>query len=162
MIDLIKQRKMTAFLVTNGAHPEMIKKLLNHEPTNLYITLAAPNKTIYKKECCPMIKNGWERLQESLSLLKEFKCNTVVRLTLSRLTNLKYPEQYAKIIEEASPKFVEVKGYMAVGGAREKMGMEAMPYHTEILNFAKEMEKHFSYEIMDQKPDSRVILLKKS
>jgi tRNA wybutosine-synthesizing protein 1 len=161
MIDIIKQRKMTAFLVTNGAHPEMIEKLLDHQPTNLYVTLAAPDKSLFKKECCPMISDGWERLQKSLSLLKKFECNTVIRLTLNRNNNMLFPKQYAKIIELAQPKFVEVKGYVAVGGAREKMGVPSMPYHKEIVEFAKDIEKNSKYKIIDEKPDSRVVLLKK-
>jgi tRNA wybutosine-synthesizing protein 1 len=52
LIDEIKSRKATAFLVTNGTNPEMLKKLIkNHEPTQLYITLPAPNEQIYKKVC---------------------------------------------------------------------------------------------------------------
>ena len=70
-------------------------------------------------------------------------------------------EEYAKIIEEAKPKFVEVKSYMAVGGAREKMGYKAMPLFSEILSFAKEIEKNSSYKIVDKKEDSRVVLLKR-
>ena len=161
MIDLIKNKGATAYLVTNGAHPSTIKKLLAHEPTNLYVTLHAPNKEIFKRECCPMIKNGWANLLKTLSLLKKFKCNTVIRLTLSKVANMKNPDEYAKIIENASPKFVEVKAYMAVGGAREKMPYSAMPLFEEIIAFAREIEKNSSYKITDAKEDSRVVLMKR-
>lgn len=161
MIDLIKKKGMTAFLVSNGAHPEMIEKLLSHQPTNLYITLHAPNKELFKKEVCPMIENGWKKLLESLSLLKKFSCNTVIRLTLSKMSNMKNPEQYAKIIDNANPKFVEVKAYMPVGGARIKMGYSAMPSIEEITEFANEISKHSNYKISNKKEDSRVILMEK-
>jgi tRNA wybutosine-synthesizing protein 1 len=160
-IDIIKSRGMTAFLVTNGAHPEMIKKLLKHEPTNLYATLHAPNEEIYRKECCPAIKDGWKKIMETLSLMKKFKCNTVIRLTLSRESNMSKPEQYAQIIEKAGPKFVECKAYMPVGGARAKMGYSAMPLYSEILAFAKEIARHSSYRIANEKEDSRVVLLER-
>jgi len=161
LIDLIKSKGMTAYLVTNGAHPEMIKKLLKHQPTNLYVTLHAPNEQLFKKECAPLINDGWLRLLKTLSLLKEFDCNTVIRLTLSKASNMQNPEEYAKIIEQAKPKFVEVKSYMAIGGAREKMGYKTMPLFTEILDFAKQIEKNSTYKISDSKEDSRVVLLKR-
>lgn len=161
MIDLLRKKGMTSFLVTNGAHPDKVKILLKHQPTNLYVTLAAPNKEIFKKECCPIIKDGWKKLNETLSLLKEFDCNTVIRLTLSKKTNMFYPEQYAKIIKSAQPKYVEVKGYMAVGGARAKMGVEAMPSFEEILDFAGKISKLTNYPITDSNSSSNVALLKK-
>ncbi|MCX8158993.1 MAG: 4-demethylwyosine synthase TYW1 [Candidatus Pacearchaeota archaeon] len=161
-IDLIKSKNKKVFLVTNGAHPDMIKKLINHEPTFFYLTLPAPNKEIFQKECCPIIKDGWKKLNASLSLLKKFSCNTVIRLTLSKSSNMLFPEQYAKIIEKSNPKFVEVKAYMAVGGARTKMPYSSMPSHDEIIAFAKEIEKNSSYKIINEKQDSRVVLLSKS
>jgi len=159
LIDLIKSEGKTAFLVSNGAHPEMIKKLINHQPTFLYITLPAPNEEIFRKECNPIINDGWKRLNKSLSLLKEFSCNTVIRLTLSKSSNMLLPEKYAEIIENVKPSFVEVKAYMAVGGARAKMPYESMPSHDEIISFAKEIEENSSYRIINQKSDSRVVLL---
>ena len=161
MIDLIKQKGMTSFLVTNGAHPDKLQFLLRHPPTNLYVTLHAPNKEVFEKECCPIISDGWENLMTALALLKKFECNTVIRLTLSKATNMTSPEQYAKLIESAQPKFVEVKGYMAVGGARVKMGLKAMPFFKEIVAFAKAIEQHSSYRIINEKINSNVILLTK-
>jgi tRNA wybutosine-synthesizing protein 1 len=160
-IDLLKGRGMTAFLVTNGMHPEMIKKLIWHQPTNLYVTLHAPNEKIFKKECYPIMKNGWDNLLKSLSLLKKFECYTVIRLTLNKVTNMQFPEEYANIIEKARPKFVEVKAYMAVGGARAKLPYSTMPLMHEIIAFAKEIEKHSSYKIVNEKEDSRVVLMKR-
>ncbi|MEK6893150.1 MAG: 4-demethylwyosine synthase TYW1 [Nanoarchaeota archaeon] len=160
-IDLIKSKEMTAFLVTNGMHPKMIKKLINHQPTNLYLTLHAPNSELFQKECCPIVKNGWKKMLKTLNLLKEFDCNTVIRLTLNKVTNMRNPEEYAKIIEKANPKFVEVKAYMAVGGAREKLPYSTMPFFKEIKDFAKEIEKNSSYKIANDKKDSRVVLMKR-
>jgi len=161
LINLIKEKGMTAFLVTNGTHPEMLKKLIKKaEPTNLYITLAAPDVETFKKECCPIIRDGWEKLNEGLELINRFSCNTVVRLTLSKKTNMIYPEKYSLLIEKSKPKYVEVKAYMAVGGARKKMGIDAMPTHKEIIEFAKAIEKNSKYKIINEKEDSRVVLMR--
>jgi len=47
-----KKRNMTTFIVTNGTLPERIKNLSVY-PSQLYITLPAPNERVYKKVCRP-------------------------------------------------------------------------------------------------------------
>jgi tRNA wybutosine-synthesizing protein 1 len=160
LIDEIKRGGMTAFLVSNGTVPEMIKKLIDHQPTNMYITLPAPDEKVYKKTCNPMIRDGWQRIQKSLSMLKEFD-RSVIRLTLVKNLNMVKPKGYAEIIESASPDFVEAKAFMPVGGAMERLPYESMPRHKEIKEFAKKIQKHSSYKIKDEKDDSRVVLLSK-
>ena len=151
---------MTAFLVSNGTVPGMIEKLVDHQPTNMYITLPAPNAAVYEKTCKPMIKDGWEKIMESLSLLKDFD-KSVIRLTLVKGLNMIKPEEYAKILDKAGPDFVEVKSFMAVGGSREHLNYEDMPLHSEIKDFARQIEKNSSYKIKDEKEDSRVVLMGK-
>ncbi len=158
-IDEIIGRKMTAFLVSNGTNPDMIKKLLEHQPTNLYISFYGTTPEMYKRTAVPMIKDFWQRVMESLSLLKQFDCDTVVRLTLAKGLNFTDPKGYAEIIENNEAKFVEVKAFMAVGGSRKAMKYEDMPLHSEIQEFAAEIERHSSYRIVDEKRDSRVVLL---
>ncbi|MCX6818914.1 MAG: 4-demethylwyosine synthase TYW1 [Candidatus Aenigmarchaeota archaeon] len=158
LIDEIKNREMTAFLVSNGTVPEMIKKLKKHQPTNMYITLAAPNEDLYKKTCKPIIKDGWKRIREALAMLKDFE-RSVIRLTLAKGLNMINPEEYAELIEEAGPSFVEVKAFMPVGGSVERLPYEAMPRHNEIVDFAKVIEKNSKYRVKDEKSDSRVVLL---
>ena len=160
LIDEIKSRGMTAFLVSNGTVPGMIEQLVEHQPTNMYITLAAPNEEVYRKACNPLISDGWERIQKSLGLLNNFK-TSVIRLTLVKGLNMVKPEEYAKLIENASPTFVEAKAFMPVGGGQERLAYESMPRHEQILKFAGEIEKKRSYKIKDDKSDSRVVLLTK-
>ncbi|MEM7826616.1 MAG: 4-demethylwyosine synthase TYW1 [Candidatus Aenigmatarchaeota archaeon] len=159
LIDEIKMRNMTSFLVSNGTKPDMIKRLLNHQPNQLYITLPAPNEKVYKQTCQPLIEDGWERIMKTLSLLKKFSCNTVIRLTLVKGINFIDPEGYAKIILDASPKYIEVKSFMSVGFARQRLPYSAMPLHNEIIKFAEEIERAINYKIIDEKRDSRVVLL---
>ena len=45
----IKKRGMTAYLVTNGSFPDAVERLIGHEPTQFYVTLAAPYKELFDK-----------------------------------------------------------------------------------------------------------------
>jgi len=107
-----KKLNMTTFIVTNGTLPEKIGKL-DPLPSQLYITLPAPNEKIYKKTCRPMIKNGWKKINESLNLIESLACRTLVRLTAVKDLNFKdqYIKEYIKIIEKANPNFFEIKGF---------------------------------------------------
>ncbi len=158
-IDEILGRKMTAYLVSNGTRPQMIERLIQHQPTNLYISLYGTNPEMYKKTAVPMEKNFWENVNKSMMMLGKFDCNTVVRLTLSKGLNFTDPEGYAQIIEKSGTKFIEVKGFMAVGGSRKSMQYSDMPLHDEIQEFAAKIESNSSYRIVNEKKDSRVVLL---
>ena len=111
-IQEFKNRNMTTFIVTNGTLPEIIEKL-DPLPTQLYITLPASNEKVYKKTCRPMIRNGWNNIMNSLDLVKSLSCRSVVRLTAIKDLNLNVNmiNEYAKIIEKASPNFFEMKGF---------------------------------------------------
>ena len=159
-VDLVNSRGMTSFLVTNGTNPDMIERLLDSQPYQLYITLAAPDEETYKKTCQPIIPDGWLKLMKSLSMLNQFN-RSVIRLTLVKGLNMITPEKYAEHIEKAGPKFVEAKAYMAVGYSRERLGLPYMPQHSEIRAFAEKIEENSSYRIKDEKADSRVVLLMK-
>ena len=158
LIKELKKRKISSFLVTNGTNPAMLKKLIKQQPTQLYITLPAPDKETYKKVCNPLIKEGWKKIQESLKLLKKFKRSTI-RLTLVKNINMIKPGNYAELIQKSAPKFVETKAYVWVGYSRQRLGIESMPLHKEIKEFAKEIEKNSSYKVIDEKKESRVVLL---
>ena len=160
LITDILSRDMTAFLVTNGTLPERLQSLLdnNQEPTQLYITLAAPNKETLQKTALPIFPDSWERLQKSLSLMKQFK-RSVIRLTLVRNLNFVNPEGYAQLAERAQCDFLEVKSFMSVGGARDRLPYSDMLLFPEIKEFAERIEKNSNYRIVDEKEDSRVILL---
>ncbi len=161
--DLIKElhkQGKTTFLVTNGTNPAMLKRLIreNAMPTQLYISLDAPNKELYKKIDMPVIKGGWERLQQSLALMKKFKRN-VLRITAIKGLNMEHAEQYAALIKKYKPLFVEVKAYMWVGWSRKRLSIENMPLHSDIKRFSKEIAKYSGYKIIDEKKESRVCLL---
>ncbi|MDH5807209.1 MAG: 4-demethylwyosine synthase TYW1 [Candidatus Methanomethylicaceae archaeon] len=157
LIEEFKKREMTTFLVTNGTIPEVLEKII--EPTQLYISISAPSKHIYNKVCRPVYEENWDKLMKSISMLKSFNCPTVIRITLVKGLNMEDPEGYANIIKNGRPKYVEVKAYMHVGYSIWRLGVEAMPNHNEVLQFAKLIAKHSGYEIIDEVPASRVVLL---
>ena len=65
LIDELFKMKKTSFLVTNGQFPNALKRL-SRLPTQLYVSLDAPTKQIYKKLDRPRLKDYWGRLCDTL------------------------------------------------------------------------------------------------
>ncbi|MBC7081768.1 MAG: 4-demethylwyosine synthase TYW1 [Thermoplasmatales archaeon] len=152
------KRGMTTFLVTNGTNPEFIEKM-DTLPKQIYVTIAAPNEDLYKKLCCPLVKDGWKKINETIELLPSLNTRTVIRHTLVKDWNLGYEEEYARIDEKSDAWFIEPKGYMHVGYSKERMHRNNMPNHEEIRNFAEKLSDLTGYKIEDERVDSRVVLL---
>ncbi|MHA1507238.1 MAG: radical SAM protein, partial [Promethearchaeota archaeon] len=112
LVSEFRARNMTTFIVTNGTLPEKIESL-NSLPSQLYITLPAPNKEIYKEVCRPMIKNGWNKIMDTLDLVESLSCRSLVRLTAVKNLNISenYIKDYIKLIDKANPNFFEIKGF---------------------------------------------------
>lgn len=158
LIQAFKRKGFTTFLVSNGTVPSTLANL-SQEPTQLYISLCAQNEEVFKQVCRPLISKGWEKLQETLALLPNFRCPTVIRMTLVRNLNMKNAENYARLIEEAKPTYIEAKAYMHVGFSRLRLGYESMPSHTEIREFSVQLAKETGYNLINESVESRVILL---
>jgi len=158
LIEEFHKKNFSTFLVTNGTRPDRLKNL-SEEPTQLYISLCAPDEETYLKVHRPLVKDGWKKLNESLELMNSLKCRTVIRLTLVKELNMKNPKKYAKLIEKANPMFIEVKGYMWVGESQKRLPKNAMPFHEDVFEFANKISEFSSYEIKDDFKPSRVILL---
>jgi len=152
------RRGFTTFLVSNGTVPETLSSL-SEEPTQLYISVSAFDQKTFSQVCRPHVPDAWKKLNETLSLLPSFKCPTVIRLTLARHLNLKHPELYAQLIRKANPTYMEPKAYMHVGFSRLRLGYSNTPTHPEIRDFAAQLAKEMSYNILDEAPESRVVLL---
>jgi tRNA wybutosine-synthesizing protein 1 len=157
LIEEFGKRGLTTFLVTNGTNPEALKGI--RDPTQLYISLSAPSEEAYRRICRPTNDGNWRKLLESLSLLRGFSCPTVVRITAVRDLNMFDPDSYSRIITKSNPTYVEVKAYMHVGFSTSRLGFDSMPSHSEILHFAKELAERTGYDIVDEVPISRVVLL---
>jgi len=158
LIHVFHRRGFTTFLVSNGTVPSVLAKL-SHEPSQLYVSVCAPNKETHKKVCRPIIPDAWEKLNESLELLQSFKCPTVIRITAVRGLNMGNVEEYAKLIEKANPTYIEPKAFMHVGFSRLRLGYEGMPNHREIREFAFKLAQATGYKVVDESEDSRVVLL---
>jgi len=158
LIQAYHRRGFTTFLVSNGTVPSALAKL-SHEPTQLYISVCAPDKETHKQVCRPQIPKAWEKLNETLELLPSFKCPTVIRMTSVRKLNMKNAEAYAKLIEKANSTYIELKAYVHVGFSRLRLNYENMPSHREIRDFAMQLGKEIGYNMIDESEDSRVVLL---
>jgi len=165
LIQELRKRKKTSFLVTNGLYPKKLEELKKKKqlPTQLYISVNTPNKDLYIKFHRSSMKDAWEKLNKSLELMSSLKCRTVFRMNVVKGLNMIEPENYAKLIEKANAMFVEIKGFMSVGFARERLGYDKMPYHQDIADFANEVLKFLpEYKFLDEKKESRVVLLGKN
>jgi tRNA wybutosine-synthesizing protein 1 len=157
LIDEIHRRDMTSFLVTNGTRPDIIQRM--SEPTQLYVTLAAPNEEIYKRLCKPERRCRWESILESQNTLQSLSCRTVNRLTMVSGENMFDPRAYSDLILRGEPDFVEVKGYMYLGSSRSRLGSSNAPSHREIRAFSKKLAELTGYYPADEQIESRVVLL---
>ena len=158
LLEEFNKRNFTTFLVSNGLSPEKLKNM-RIEPTQLYLSIDAPNKEVYHDICNPQVKKGWEKLNQSLELLSSFKCRSVIRITCVDGYNMKNPEEYAQIIRESNPDFVEIKAYMYVGSSRERLKLDNMPKNDDVYHFAQSIALLCGRKVVDQSPESRVFLL---
>ncbi len=160
LIDEIHSRNMTSFLVTNGTRPDVLERMT--PPTQLYVTLAAPDEATYKKLCRPGIKDGWQNIVKSQEVLQSLNTRTVNRLTMVSGHNMKSPRSYSDLIQKGQPDFVEVKGYMFLGSSRGRLTKENAPSHRNIRAFSQKLADLTGYNLVDEQIESRVVLLSQS
>ena len=162
LLILLKEKGLTTFLVSNGTNPEVFQKMIDTGiyPTQLYITIPAPNKTEYKKTCKPLISDGWERINQSLELMSKMTCRTVTRLTLAKKINMIKPKEYVPLIRKANPTFIEIKGFSPVGFSQYRVTRDNMPYIEDIQKFADSIREEFpDYEQIFEMEESKVVIL---
>jgi len=131
-------------------------------PTQLYLSVNAPNEELFKKMTRSTVKNGWKIFNETVKLFPKLKTRKVFRFTIVKGYNDVDLEGYAKIVNTGKPDFVEIKSYMAVGFSRQRLKYEDMPFHEEVRDFSQKLAKLTKLKILDEKIDSRVVLLGKS
>lgn len=157
-IGLCKRRGMTTFLVTNGSVPKVIERL-STMPTQLYVTVAAPNEEIFKRLCVPQFPSAWNNLIQTLELLPSLETRTVIRHTLVKDWNMGWEDEYARLDELANPIFIEPKGYVFVGDSRTRMTVDNMPSHASVREFSSRLASRLSLELLGESEDSRVALI---
>ncbi len=161
MIDEFKRRNMTTFLVTNGTTPAVLRHMHaeGRLPTQLYVTVAAPNEAVYKKLMAPKSDTEFRKLRETLALLPTLPTRTVIRHTLVDGWNLGWEDEYAELDRVARPMFIECKGYSFVGESRLRLKADNMPSHRAIRAFADRLADRLGYGVAAEREDSRVVLL---
>ncbi|WP_295615698.1 4-demethylwyosine synthase TYW1 [uncultured Methanobrevibacter sp.] len=152
------RQDFTTFLVSNGMLPEKLGNLDN-EPTQLYVSLDAPNEKIYKSLCNPQINDAWNKLNNTLELMNSFDSRTAIRITSVKDKNMINTDGYAELINKANPKFVEVKAYMFVGSSRQRLSLDNMPSNQDVRDFAQEIANKTGRKITKESQVSRVVLL---
>jgi len=158
LIQTFHQKGLTTFLVSNGTLPSKLSSL-SQEPTQLYISLCAPNEEVYKRTCRPLFPSAWTNVNETLGLLKSFRCPTVIRMTLVKDHNMSLVDEYVKLIEKANPTYIEAKAYMHIGFSNLRLGFDHMPMHNEVKDFAAQLAEKTGYKLINEAPESRVVLL---
>ena len=165
LIQELKSKNISSYVVTNGTFPERLEELYNKDqlPTQLYISVDAPNEELYNKIDQPLTPEFWNKFVQSLKLLPELKkkTRTTLRFTLIKNHNMCNPEQWAEIIKISQPLFVEVKGYMWIGYSRERHERQDMPSHEEVRAFTGKICKHSGYKYIDEQEVSNVVLIMK-
>ncbi len=181
-----RKRQISTFVVTNGTFPERIKALQDNGslPTQLYVTMAAPDKETYLRVCSsvkpffPVHEDHWERLNRTLGMLSSLDCRTVIRITSVRDVNMIRPQAYREIVRKSNPSFLEVKGFSISGNApriSERLGktdlgytdpsllkraLRYAPTHEEMLDFAKGISDGFKiFPLINQSEINRQVLM---
>ncbi|KAK3606568.1 hypothetical protein CHS0354_041537 [Potamilus streckersoni] len=143
-IDLLHEKGISTFLVTNAQFPDAIKNL--NPVTQLYVSVDASTKDSLKKIDRPLFQKGQR---------------TVYRLTLVKAWNTAEIENYAELVSIGEPDFIEVKGVTYCGESKaSNLTMENIPWHEEVVGFVQQLAEQLpNYEIASEHEHSNCLLL---
>ncbi|WP_331234561.1 4-demethylwyosine synthase TYW1 [Natronorarus salvus] len=161
LIDAFHDRDITTFLVSNGTDPELLERC---DPTQLYVSVDAPDRATFDRVVRALDDDAWERLIDTMDVLaRKEETRTVLRTTLVKGENMADPDWYAVFYERAKPDFVELKAYMHIGHSRGRLDRTAMPTHDEVMAFTEDVAEHMpEHSELKGVPASRVALLSKT
>jgi tRNA wybutosine-synthesizing protein 1 len=162
--EFFKRGFRTVFLVTSGTVPEMLKEFFTHRaPTNIYLSMEATNETDYKTFCAPVLEDSWQKIQESLDILRQLKekkrTRTVLRITCVKGFNMHDVKAFLPIIRKMQPDVIECKGYMYMGYSMLRLKRENMPLHEEVREFSQKLAELSGYRYENDVPKSTVCML---
>ena len=149
---------ITTFLVTNGTTPEVLANL-DPPPTQLYVSVDAPDEATFERLGVPTTPRAWEKLQQTLALLPSLGSRTVLRHTVVKGWNAHLVDGFAALDKTAQPDFIECKAYEYVGPSRDRMAWDNVPTFEEVRAFAHRLAELLGYKVEDERSDSRVVLL---
>lgn len=158
-IDLLHGKNISTFLVTNAQFPDAIRNL--KPVTQLYVSVDASTKESLKKIDRPLFKDFWPRFLKSLSALSEKGQRTVFRLTLVKAWNTDELDNYAQLINDAKPDFIEIKGVTYCGESKaSSLTMQNVPWHEEVVHFVQELADRLDdYEVASEHAHSNCVLI---
>ncbi|ELZ28107.1 tRNA-modifying enzyme [Halosimplex carlsbadense 2-9-1] len=161
LIEEFRERDITTFLVSNGTKPEVLAEC---DPTQLYVSVDAPDRWTFDNTVKAVEDDAWERLIDTLDVLAaKDETRTVLRTTLVNGRNMHHPEWYASMFQRADPDFVELKAYMHVGHSRGRLDRDAMPDHEDVRAFTEDVMEHMpEHDHLNDVPVSHVTLLSKT
>jgi tRNA wybutosine-synthesizing protein 1 len=157
-LELCHEQNITTFLVTNGTNPDGLRAL-DPLPTQLYISVTAPNAEVFRRLTLPTDSGAWDRLLESLEILRDLPTRRVIRHTLVKGWNMGWIDQYAELDLIARPNFIEPKGYVYMGKSRQRLTRSHVPDYGEVRAFGAELSHRTGYLTLDVSPESKVLLL---
>ena len=152
------------YIVSNGLQPDMIKRMMDEDalPTQLYISMSAPNEEVMRRVDKPLYPDAWKRYMRTLELLSEADTRTVIRMTMIKDVNAldEYVPEYVELLEIANPHFIEVKSYMHLGYSTKRLRKSNMMSIEEIRRYARKiLRKLDGFRYMDDYPPSRIAVL---
>ena len=80
-------------------------------------------------------------------------------MTLVKEHNMANVEEYARLVALANPTYIEAKAYMHIGFSHLRLDFDKMPMHADVRRFAEELSQKTGYKILNEAPESRVVLL---
>ncbi len=161
LIESFHKRGISTFLVSNGTIVNALKNL-KVMPTQLYVSIQAPNKKLYEKITRPKSLNTWNEFQKFLDIFSNMNTRRVFRFTLIRNLNMVDVEGYVNLIRKGKPHYVELKGFVYVGGARNSrrnLSYDQMPVRDELYGFAEQIADKSGYIVTCYDENSRSVLL---
>tara|TARA_B100000586_G_scaffold261422_1_gene228669 strand:+ start:73 stop:849 length:777 start_codon:yes stop_codon:yes gene_type:complete len=162
MLRELRERKISSFLVTNGLHPEMIERLRDEDslPTQLYMSLDAPDEATWKKIDIPLVPNFWDKIKGTLKLMDGLQTRKVLRMTVVKGWNDFDIPGYAELIRLAGKRaMIEVKSYMHLGPARKRLSQSNMLSYEEVSEFARNLALELGWKVIDEAPNSLIALV---
>jgi tRNA wybutosine-synthesizing protein 1 len=137
-VELLHSKHISTFMVTNAQFPDRIRDL--GPVTQLYLSIDAATKDTLREIDRPLFDDFWERMLASVQELSLKKQRTVFRFTLVQGSNTSQVQEYADLVGQGRPDFIEVKGVTFCGeNNASDITMKSVPYHDEVVAFAQDL-----------------------
>ncbi|MDO8625762.1 MAG: 4-demethylwyosine synthase TYW1 [Candidatus Diapherotrites archaeon] len=158
LIDEYHRNGISTFLVSNGLHPEMLEQLIDHPPTQLYLSVDTAKEEIHLKLNKPDFSGTFAKLKASVALLRKIQTRTVIRITVVKGHNDNHEQEFAAFAKTGNPDFVEIKSYMHVGFSQYRLKAENMMSWPELVAYAQRIADHMGY-VLKLKDEKALICL---